>query len=303
MLQFPFPLERPLTWVDLETTGKDPLKARIVEIGLIQFKTDAEPVTYSTLVNPEEPIPAGATEKHGITDDMVKDKPTWAQLAPSLVRAFRGCDIAGYNVARYDMAVLKAEFGRAGISTELKSDEPAPRILDGFKLWQITDPRTLTDYVRVMLGETHEGAHRADADILMTARAVVAHLERVAATLPVASLQALHDLQFPTNPNAVDRDGKVAWFEGPGGTKFAALTFGKYAEVPLVKVPRSYWEWALGPRGLTDLSVDTRSLIVSAKHGTFPVPPQNVGTSPQAQPPSTESAPEGPRQPAQECDL
>ena len=272
MLQLPFPLDRPFTWVDLESTGKDPLTARIVEIGIIQFKPGMTgPITFQTFVNPGVPIPPEATEKHNITDEMVKDAPTFASIAPGIRRAFNGADIGGYNVARYDMPLLKAEFKRAGISTALAPGEPKPRVLDGFKLWQLTDPRTLTDYVRVMLGETLEGAHRADVDIQNTCRAVMAHLERDKATLPL-TLDELHAFQFPRDLNAIDDEGKFAWCKGDAGSTFAALTFGKYAGVPLNLVPRSYWEWALSPKGLT-LEDDARAIIISAKHMSYPVPP------------------------------
>lgn len=276
--KLPFTLERPLTWVDLETTGVDPREARIVQIGIIQLRPDADPVEYATLVNPTIPIPPAATEKHKITDAMVADAPTFKTLAPRLINAFTNADIGGFNSARYDFPLLKAEFARAGVSTELAPGVKAPRMLDGFKLWQITDAHTLTDYVRVMLNEDHADAHDAVADIRGTLRAVLAHLARDAAKLP-ATLDGLHELQFPTNPNALDVEGKIAWFEGPGGTRFAALTLGKHAGVPLSKVPRSYLEWALGPRGWTDLKVDAHTILIQAKHGTFPVPPRESGNA------------------------
>lgn len=278
MYQLPFTLERPLTFVDLETTGTDPREARIVQIGMIQLRPNADPVEYATLVNPTIPIPPASTEKHGITDDMVKDAPLFKTLAPRLINAFRGCDIGGFNVARYDAAVLDSEFTRAGVSTQLDPKVKPPRILDGFRLWQVTDPRTLTDYVRTMLNEDHTDAHDAVADITNTLRAFLAHLKRNADTLPT-TLDGLHELQFPRNPNALDVEGKIAWFEGPGGTRFAALTLGKHAGVPLSKVPRSYLEWALGPRGWTDLKVDAHTILIQAKHGTYPVPPQESGNA------------------------
>lgn len=269
--KLPFTLERPLTWVDLETTGTDPREARIVQIGIIQLRPDAEPVEYATLVNPTIPIPPAATEKHKITDAMVADAPTFKTLAPRLVNAFTDVDLGGFNAARYDVEVLKAEFARAGVSTELKPGVKPPRMIDGFRLWQVTNPRTLTDYVREMLDEDHAQAHDAVADIRGTLRAVLAHLKRDAAKLP-ATLDGLHEVQFPRNPNALDADGKIAWFEGDGGTRFAALTLGKHAGVPLSKVPRSYLEWALSPRGWTDLKPDAHTILIQAKHGTFPVP-------------------------------
>lgn len=266
MLNFPFKLERPLTFVDLETTGKDPQTCRICEIGLIQLLPDGSQKTFASFVNPEIPIPPDATAKHNITDEMVKDAPTWSKLAPRLINAFVDADLGGYNVERYDRIVLKNEFKRVGVSTELPKDVRPARVLDGYKLWMLTHPRTLTDYVRDMLGEVHEGAHRAEADILNTTRAVIAHLAKCAETLPVTDLQALHELQFPRNPLAVSSDGKLAWCRAVTGSWFIALTLGKHQDVPLRQVPQDYLAWVLGPKGWTDMADDTRAVLISAKH-------------------------------------
>lgn len=254
---FPITLTRPITWFDLETTGIDPKTARIVEIGVTQLRPDGEHVNYHTLVNPGVLIPAGATAKHGITDEMVVGKPRFEDLAPKLSRAFSNCDFGGFNLKRYDIEVMAAEFRRARI--EWSADDAC--VLDGHRLWQILFPRTLTDAVREFLGREPSEAHRATGDATDALEVVSAMLEKFPEALP-RDLKALHELQFPSNPNAIDKQGKVAWNEAGD----AVLTFGKHKDVPLAKVPRSYLDWLLS----TDMAFDTRTILTNAKQGRFP---------------------------------
>lgn len=253
---FPLPLTRPITWFDLETTGPSPTTARIVEIGITQVQPDGSRLQYHTLVNPGVPIPPDATAKHGITDDMVVDKPRFAAIAPKLVRAFRGVDYGGYNLKRFDLEVLAEEFRRADVAWE-----PDGYVIDGFRLWQVLYPRTLTDFVREFLGREATDAHRATGDATDALEAFVAFYTRHRDRLP-DTLMGLHELQFPRDPDAVDREGKLRWL--PNGE--AALTFGKHAGVPLSQVPRSYLQWIADGR----FPADVKALIHRACAGQFP---------------------------------
>ena len=256
MNPFPFPIQRPFTWVDLETTHKIPKLARIVELSIIQFRPDAdEPIEWWTLLNPGVSIPKEATEKHGIVDDHVLMKPRFEDVAPKLIRAFQGCDIGGFHV-RYDMEVLEHEFKRVGVSTE----GPSARVLDPFRLWQILEPRTLSDAVERFLGRKHDGAHGAKADITATIEVAVHLLNTYRDKFP-ADLDQLHNLQFPVDPARIDTQGKIVWHEGD-----AVLTFGKHAYSPLKKIPRDYLQWLLKQ----ELAFDTRTVIENAVRGTFP---------------------------------
>ena len=107
-------LNRPLAVIDLETTGTDPKTDRIVEIGVVKIFPDGSRDDRCRRVNPGVPIPEAATAIHGITDADVKDKPAFAILVPGLVRFLDGCDLCGFNLKRFDLRVLIAEFDRAG---------------------------------------------------------------------------------------------------------------------------------------------------------------------------------------------
>jgi DNA polymerase-3 subunit epsilon len=234
----PFTLHRPLTWIDLETTGKDPREARIVEMHITQFMPDGSPVPTKEWTGRFNP----ATAKHGIVDADVATCPPFASAAERLLPAFKGCDYGGYNV-RYDLDVLKAEYARLLINTERAENDPPARIIDGLRLWQLAEPRTLSDFVKRWTGESHEGAHGAAADVAGTIRGIVGLLSQVPQSVLPHDLQALHDLQFPRDPDAVDSEGMFKRVDGQ-----VVFTFGKHRGKP-VRSERSYFKWWLDQPG------------------------------------------------------
>jgi DNA polymerase-3 subunit epsilon len=256
-MTFPITLKRPLTCFDLESTGTDPRTARIVEIAITQIKPDGTHVNYWSLVNPGVSIPAEATAVHGITDEHVLGKPRFEDLAPKLVRAFTNCDYAGYCLKRYDIEVMVNEFRRAGI--EWSSEGSC--VLDGHVLWQKLQPRTLADAVRTFCEREPSGPHTADGDTSDAYDVITAMLLQNTDKWPM-ELAALHEMQFPTNPNRIDHQGKFEW---QGGV--AALTFGKNKGVPLHQVPRSYFQWLQKQ----EFASDARAIIDNAVRGVFPL--------------------------------
>src|SRR5215510_14183595 len=113
-------LKKPIAFIDLETTGTNLGIDRIVEIAIVKILTDGTKGVKRKLINPEMPIPTGASDVHGITDDMVKDAPTFKQVAHELKQVLDGCDLAGYNSNRFDIPMLMEEFLRAGIEFDMK---------------------------------------------------------------------------------------------------------------------------------------------------------------------------------------
>jgi DNA polymerase-3 subunit epsilon len=101
---------RPLAFFDLETTGTEIATDRIVEIAVIKLLRDGAKQAFHTLVNPGIPIPAAATDVHGICDRDVEGKPTFGRIAEHLAQFLNGCDLAGFNIMRFDLPLLKAEF-------------------------------------------------------------------------------------------------------------------------------------------------------------------------------------------------
>src|SRR3954447_13206905 len=108
-------LSRPLAALDLESTGVDPGRDRIVEVAVLKFVPHAKPESYRRLVNPGVPIPAAAARVHGITDAEVAGAPRFRKIAPELFEFLRRCDFAGFGVASFDLPLLAAEFARAGL--------------------------------------------------------------------------------------------------------------------------------------------------------------------------------------------
>ena len=108
-------LKRPMVFFDLETTGTNISTDRIVEISVVKVMPDGEQIVRTRRINPEMPIPAEATAVHHITDEDVKDCPTFRQVAKSLREFMTGCDFCGFNSNRFDLPLLAEEFMRAGV--------------------------------------------------------------------------------------------------------------------------------------------------------------------------------------------
>jgi len=147
--------------IDLEATGTDPVKDRIVQIA---FAVDDEP-PRQRLINPEMPIPPASTAVHGITDEMVKDAPTFRQIAKSLFDHLSQAEVlVGYNMRRLDLPMLAEEFGRCGIAWPTA----LPKLLDGYRIFQHFHPRDLGAAVRIFCNREQTDAHQASGDVIDT---------------------------------------------------------------------------------------------------------------------------------------
>ena len=157
-------LKKPIVFFDLETTGVEVAKDRIVEIGIVKLFPDGTRESKVRLINPTIPIPEEAAEVHGITDDKVKGEPTFKQLAKNLHAYLKGCDLGGYNSNRFDVPLLVEEFLRCGI----EFPEPTTNMIDVFKIFTINEQRTLEAAVKFYCDKDLEDAHSAEADINAT---------------------------------------------------------------------------------------------------------------------------------------
>lgn len=157
-------LEKSIVYFDIESTGLETETARIVELACIKYNIDGTQEEKTILVNPGISIPIEASDVHGITDEMVKDKPFFKQYAQAIRNWFDGCDLAGFNSDNYDTPLLSAEFERAG----LEGINWNPNLLDIMKLYRLLYPNTLSDVYKRLIGKELEGAHGALADILGT---------------------------------------------------------------------------------------------------------------------------------------
>ena len=251
-------LDRPLAIIDTETHAiVPPEQARIVDLGLrVVYPDDRPDRIFESLINPGVPILPEATAVHGITNEDVADKPRFKQYAKALLEHLNGADICGYN-GRFDIRVTMGEFARNGFDWAIVG----ARIIDPLRLWQIAQPRSLTDAVREFLRREPGDAHRAGGDANDAYEVLCAMLQRFPETVLPRSFGRLHDLSFGDN---VDIEGKFKWKNND-----VVCTFGKHNGVALVRiaqVDRGYLTWLAG----ADFSGDVKRIANDALVGIFP---------------------------------
>ena len=257
-LAFPVPLDRPMVFLDLETTGLRVGSDRIIELALIRIAPNGDVMERVRRFNPGIPIPPEASAVHGITDEDVADHPPFSARARSLARLLEPCDLGGFNLRRFDLPMLLAEFQRSGIPFDLRNR----RIVDAQMIFHREEPRDLSAAVRFYLGRELEDAHSALADIRATAAVLGAQLQRYP-HLPrdVDGLNAYCDEIQPFETE-FDR-----WFSASEGGELV-FRRGKYRGELLGVVATSspdYLEWMLG---LDDLDADVKEVVRTALRGS-----------------------------------
>lgn len=167
-------LTRPIIFFDLETTGTNVVKDRIVELSYIKVYPDGREETKSRRINPEMHIPEQATAVHHITDDDVKDEPTFRQVSKALLAIFDGCDIVGYNSNKFDVPLLIEEFARVGLNFDISGRN----FIDVQNIFHKMEQRTLVAAYRFYCGKELDGAHSALCDTQATYEVLKSQLER-----------------------------------------------------------------------------------------------------------------------------
>lgn len=167
-------LAKPLVFFDIEATGLNIGTDKIVQICFYKVMPDGSSSTYTTFINPEMHIPEQVSEIHGIYDKDVKDAPTFAQEARRISEFIKGCDLAGYNILKYDMPLLMEEFLRIGMEPDLRG----VKMVDVQNIFHKMEPRTLRAAHRFYCGTDIENAHSADADTMATYRVLEAQVEK-----------------------------------------------------------------------------------------------------------------------------
>jgi len=229
-------LDRPLISFDLETTGKEITKDRIVQLAARKYSADGQQEDDINLfINPGIPISPEATEVHGITDRFVSDQPTFEFWAPQILEFFAGCDLLGYNSNRFDIPLLAEEFSRVGIVWPDPANDT--QFLDGLRLEQICNPHTLAAAYERATGKPLEGAHEALADVAACG-VVVDHLVASFADLLPDNVKDLAALCQGDNPR-VDLAGKICLIDG-----VECWAFGKHQGHPVSK-SYDYAKWVM----------------------------------------------------------
>ena len=211
-------LKRPIIFFDLETTGVDTARDRIVEISMVKVMPDGEEIRKTRRLNPGMHIPAEATAVHGITDEDVKDCPTFAQVAKSLEQFIRGCDFGGFNSNRFDLPVLVEEFLRAGVDVDLKRR----KFIDVQNIFHKKEQRTLVAAYKFYCDKELDDAHSAEADTLATYEV----------------------LEYSARGECADYAGRILYNER-GEEVFG---FGKYkgrSVAEIFRIEPSYYAWMM----------------------------------------------------------
>ena len=244
-------LQKPLVIFDLETTGLDLVKDRIIQISYIKVFPDGREERGNELINPEKPIPTFITQLTGISDETVKDKPTFKQLAAKLNGIFTGADIAGYNSNHFDVPLLAEEFLRAGIDFDFAKC----RLIDACTIFKKMESRNLAGAYKFYCGRKMEDdfeAHRADQDTEATYRVLMGELDKYAPGANEDPEKVLeNDMQalaeFSKQNDNVDFAGRIIWAE-VNGQRTEVFNFGKYKGQPVADILRTdpgYYSWIL----------------------------------------------------------
>ena len=167
-------LTRPIAFIDLETTGVNLSSDRIVEIAIIKLMPDNTRQVKRKIINPEMPIPKQSSDIHGITDEMVKDAPTFKQAGNEIKQFLDNCDLGGYNSNRFDIPILMEEFLRAGMDVDLSNR----KMIDVQHIFYSMEPRTLTAAYKFYCQKDLENAHNAEADITATIDVLMSQMNR-----------------------------------------------------------------------------------------------------------------------------
>ncbi len=257
----PLALDRPLVFIDLETTGLSFKEDRIIELAIMKISPQGDVVEKVRRFNPEMPIPAEASEVHGIYDGDVRDEAPFRARARSLFEQLDPCDLAGFNIRRFDVPMLVVEFKRAGLDFDWRTR----RVIDVQAIFHKEEPRDLSAAARFYLGREHQEAHTALGDIRTTAAVLSAQLERYG-SVPndMDELNRYCDEAMPIRTE-LDR-----WFEKKNGE----LVFrrGKHRGQSLADVAanrRDYLEWMLGA---DDMDEEVLKVVRAALSGSTEPP-------------------------------
>jgi DNA polymerase-3 subunit epsilon len=229
-------LKRPIVFFDLETTGVDTAKDRIVEVSMIKIMPDGEEIVRTRRINPQMHIPEQATAIHGITDDDVKDCPTFAQVAKSMAQFIDGCDFGGFNSNRFDLPMLVEEFLRAGVDVDFRRR----RFVDVQNIFHKMEQRTLVAAYKFYCDKNLEEAHSAEADTRATYEVLMAQLDRY----PELQNDVAALADFSERGQTADFAGRI----GYNDKQEEVFNFGKYKGRRVEDVFReepSYYAWMM----------------------------------------------------------
>ena len=255
-------LKNPLLFFDIESTGLNIASDRIVEISLVKVSpggpgqpNDVEVKTRR--LNPTIPITPGAQAVHGISDEDVKDCPTFKQVAKSLAKLMEGCDIAGYNSLKFDIPMLAEEFLRAGVDFDFRKR----KLVDVQNIFHKKEQRTLKAAYKFYCGQNLDNAHSAEADTMATYEVLEAQLDRYANDAEDPLQNDVNFLaKYSCQTRFVDYAGRIVLNDDDE----PVFNFGKHKGRRVVDVlskEPSYFAWMMEG----DFTLDTKQQLTKIK--------------------------------------
>lgn len=245
-------LKNPIAFIDLETTGINVAKDRIVEICIVKVSPNGDEEIKTYRVNPEIPIPAHASAVHGIKDEDVKNEPTFKEIGKTIAKYLEGCDLAGYNSNRFDFPLLAEEFLRADIDFDMRKR----KFVDVQTIFHKMEQRTLTAAYRFYCNKELEGAHGAEADTKATYEVLKAQLDKYDALE--------NDIEYLAKFSSQNKNADFAGFiiiDDKGVERFNfGKNKGKTVEEVLEQQP-GYYGWVMN----SDFPLYTKKILTEIK--------------------------------------
>lgn len=246
-------LKNPIVFFDLETTGVSITHDRIVEISFLKVYPNGKEEIKSRRINPGIPIPPQATAIHGITDEDVKDCPTFKQVARSLAEQLEGCDLAGFNSSRFDVPMLAEEFLRTGVDFDMSKR----KFVDVQIIFHKKEQRTLEAAYTFYCDKKLENAHSAEADAIATYEVLKSQLDRYPDLTNDIEILSKDYSSFNNN---VDFAGRII-FNDKG---IEVFNFGKHRGKPVSEIFKkepSYYSWMMDG----DFPLNTKQVLTQIR--------------------------------------
>lgn len=245
-------LNKPLVVFDLETTGINTSRDRIVELCMIRIQPDGKRQDLYMRFNPEIPIPPEVSAIHGITDADVANEPTFKQKANEISRFLDNCDFAGFNSNKFDFPMLVEEFYRAGLDFDISKR----KFIDAQKIFHMMEPRNLSAAYRFYCDKELNNAHSAKADTEATWEIIQSQLERYPVLEP--NIDYLHKVSGQSN--LADLAGRLIYND----KQEIVFNFGKHRGRKVEEVFKTdygYYDWMM--QG--DFPLQTKKVLTRIK--------------------------------------
>ena len=261
-------LRNSIAFFDLETTGINVSRDKIIEISILKLEINGEKESRQYLINPEMPIPLESSLIHGLYDEDIKDKPSFKEIARNLAKFLEGSDLGGFSIINFDVPMLVEEFLRV----EVDFDISKKKIVDAQKIFHLMEKRTLSAAYQFYCDKTLENAHSAEADTLASFEVLEAQVEKYAGQIVTDTLgkslgtiendvESLHRL---TLSNKADLAGRLAY--NPDGIE--VFNFGKHRGKKVTDIFKNepqYYDWIMK----ADFPLDTKRRITEIKLRSF----------------------------------